>query len=529
MNTKKCKKKKCATKSCPKKVEKPITATSFYSKKVMDLFQNPKNVGEIKDFDGKGVVGNPACLIKGSFVQANFELTEIENIQPSKNVLSHDGLYHTVNANAKTNFSGKTIELKNQLGLTQLTPDHEIFAIKLPKHESFLRNKFKKTIKAEWHPASNLDKGDILLYPILKETRDRDFIPIDLTKKKFDFKSKEIPNKIKIDEKFLKLAGFYLAEGHCILKTTKVHLGFSFALDEQEFADEVKLFVKEIFGIETKERKNIKHNTISLAINNVFIARLFNDLFGKGAKNKKIPEFMLYLPVKKQSALLAGMWLGDGFFNKKIPRAGYSTISPVLVNQLKTLLLRQEISPSIYVEKEKKVNGVNHKQSFRIHVGERNSVLKLASILGIKLKVTKEKATRSWFNENYLFTPITGKTIKSFNGEVFDIAVNESHSFATNSLIAHNCGDIMELTIKVEKNKIKDIKFKTFGCAAAIATSSMITELAKGKTLEQALKITRGDVAESLDGLPPIKMHCSNLAADALHAAIEDYKKRKKS
>lgn len=89
------------------------------------------------------------------------------------------------------------------------------------------------------------------------------------------------------------------------------------------------------------------------------------------------------------------------------------------------------------------------------------------------------------------------------------------------------CGDLMTIYIKVKNNKIADIKFKTFGCGAAIATSSMTTELAKGKTLEEAMKISRGDVAESLGGLPPIKMHCSNLAADGLHAAIEDYLKKK--
>ncbi|MFB0566982.1 MAG: Fe-S cluster assembly scaffold protein NifU [Candidatus Bathyarchaeia archaeon] len=91
------------------------------------------------------------------------------------------------------------------------------------------------------------------------------------------------------------------------------------------------------------------------------------------------------------------------------------------------------------------------------------------------------------------------------------------------------CGDLMTIYIKVKDNKIVDIKFKTFGCGAAIATSSMITELAKGKTLEEALKITRGNVAESLGGLPPIKMHCSNLAADGLHAAIEDYLKKREA
>lgn len=89
------------------------------------------------------------------------------------------------------------------------------------------------------------------------------------------------------------------------------------------------------------------------------------------------------------------------------------------------------------------------------------------------------------------------------------------------------CGDVMWLYIKVKNNIITDIKFKTFGCGAAIATSSMITELARGKTIEEAKKISRQDVADSLDGLPPVKMHCSNLASDALREAIKDYEAKK--
>jgi nitrogen fixation NifU-like protein len=90
------------------------------------------------------------------------------------------------------------------------------------------------------------------------------------------------------------------------------------------------------------------------------------------------------------------------------------------------------------------------------------------------------------------------------------------------------CGDMMSIYIKVKDDKIEDIKFRTFGCGAAIATTSMTTELAKGKTLDDAKKITRQDVADELGGLPPVKMHCSNLAADALHEAIEDYRGKKK-
>jgi nitrogen fixation NifU-like protein len=85
------------------------------------------------------------------------------------------------------------------------------------------------------------------------------------------------------------------------------------------------------------------------------------------------------------------------------------------------------------------------------------------------------------------------------------------------------CGDIMELYIKINNNTIVDAKFKTFGCGAAIATSSMVTEMVKGKTIDEALEISNQAVAEALDGLPPVKMHCSVLAEEALKSAIEDY------
>jgi nitrogen fixation NifU-like protein len=90
------------------------------------------------------------------------------------------------------------------------------------------------------------------------------------------------------------------------------------------------------------------------------------------------------------------------------------------------------------------------------------------------------------------------------------------------------CGDMMTFYIKVDDDRLSDVKFKTFGCGAAIAVSSMVSEMAKGKTLEEAKKITNADVAEELEGLPKNKLHCSNLGAEALHKAIEDYEAKKK-
>ena len=88
------------------------------------------------------------------------------------------------------------------------------------------------------------------------------------------------------------------------------------------------------------------------------------------------------------------------------------------------------------------------------------------------------------------------------------------------------CGDIMKMYLKIDDGVITDVKFKTFGCCAAIATSSMATEMVKGKSIDEALQLTNKAVAEALDGLPPVKMHCSLLAEQAIHAAVEDYQKK---
>lgn len=90
------------------------------------------------------------------------------------------------------------------------------------------------------------------------------------------------------------------------------------------------------------------------------------------------------------------------------------------------------------------------------------------------------------------------------------------------------CGDLMEMYIRVRDDRIDDIRFQTFGCGSAVATSSMTTELVRGMTLDEALAVTRGDVADALDGLPPVKMHCSNLAADALHDAVKNWRSGKR-
>ena len=226
--------------------------------------------------------------------------------------------------------------------------------------------------------------------------------------------------------------------------------------------------------------------------------------------------------------ILNGLWRGDGYINPK--RAMFVTISKLLARQIETLLLRQRITFSFLIEP---AYGI-HKENYRLFIQDRVSLEKLIRITGSKIKVfrpnKKKNNPHSWFDENYYYATIREIITKPFKGVVYNLEVAGSQSFITNSLAVHNCGDLMELYIKVErkgqKEVIKDIKFSTMGCAAAIATSDMIADLVRGKTFEEALKISYQDIADGLESLPPVKVHCAYLAQEGLKAAIEDYKKK---
>jgi len=503
----------------------------MYSEKLMKLFRKPHNFGKIKNADGVGKVGNPVCVLPETMVFCNDHIKPISEVDVGERVLSHDGGYHNVKRIFRRRYSGEIITLKNKLGVTALTPDHHILAIKKPSLHRFNYTRNKKHLVSSWCHASELKKRDILLYPISKETVGIKEIPLRIERPKFDFKSKNLPKKIRINKDFLRLAGYFIAEGSTICEKCRTFLIFTFGSDEKSYVGDTKRLIKKIFGLDVKIVHKSEHNSIDVIVYSAALARFFRSLFGDKAENKHIPHFMMLLPAQNQKSLILGLWRGDGYVgvaNRKWPRAGYSTISHQLVQQIKILLLRQKISPSFYEEEEKVKDGVHHQKNYRIHVSERESMTRLARILGIKLKFVKNTSEKTWFDSNFLYSPITKKEVHSYKGFVNNLEVDKPNSYISESATLHNCGDVMYLYIKVKDDVIKDVKFETFGCAAAIGTSSMITDLIKGKTIEEALKVSKEDIAGELGGLPPIKMHCSVLATEALKAAVKDYKSKKK-
>jgi len=496
-----------------------------YTEKVMEHFTNPHNVGEIPDADGIGEVGNPVCLVSGTLIQLNNHYQEIEDVQDKERVLTHEGVYSTVKQRSVRDYSGPVIRLKNKLGSVEMTPEHLVLAIQRPDQHKYNYTRNKKTIKAEWHHVRDLKPRDIAVYPILKVTKDQEYFEIKEEFRTTREDNYALPEQVKVDADFLRLAGYYLAEGNTVTTGKRGHLCFSFNLNETEYQKDVAESIHSLFGVEASITPRNHQNVACVNAYKPKLARLFESLFGSGAANKHIPDFMLFLPPEKQAHLLKGLWNGDGYvrIEGKRPRAGYATISVQLAGQIKTLLLRQGIIPSMYQEKGSVMEGITHSESYRIHVGDVNSLKKLCTILGVECALPGTAKEHSWIADGFLFTPITSIESRQYTGKVHNFEIENQHSYVTDSFTTHNCGDLMYIYIKVKDDVLTDVRFKTFGCGAAIATSSMITDQARGKTLEEGLKISRKDVAENLGGLPPQKMHCSNLAADGLHEAIHDY------
>ena len=502
----------------------------MYTKKILNRFQNPKFAGEIKKADAVGEVGNVKCLLPNEKILIDGDFLEINKSNKRDIAFSHNLKNNIILKKFLRNYRGRIITLKNLLGQVSLTEDHLVYAIKLPKHDKYFRTKYKKELVPAWYHASELEKRDIALYPVYNVVEDRKQIHFDIPKSKWDFKSKKLPNKIPLNNDFLRLCGYFLAEGHISEGMSKNFIQLAFNIKEKGYIEDVKKIAKKLFDIDVTIRLEKSKNTAKVYLYSADLARFFKKLFSNGAKNKSIPKILMKLPPNKQKSLLEGLWKGDGYVNisRICPRAGYATISFYLSQQTKILLLRQRIVPSIYIDKEKKVRGVYHKEAYRIHVGQMDSLKKLCNILKIKYNPKSYEAISSWFDNGFLFTPITEIARRNYKGKVCNLEVDRAHSFISEAFCLHNCGDIMRVYLKIEDNKIEKIRFKTYGCVAAIASTDYLCEIVKGKTLDQAVKITSKDVVKRMGKVPAVKLHCSVLAQNALKKAIEEYKKRNK-
>lgn len=499
---------------------------SNYSKEVMKRFKKPKFAKEMNDADAVGEVGNPTCVTKDTLIFSNPEIKKITELEKNKFILSHDGEFHNITKKFIRNYKGNiyTLDIWN-LGMIQITPEHNIFALKTDRYRDKFR--FHKKYIPDWFAVQELKKGDYTLYPIPKEVVDKDFIKFDIPKPKYDFRSRNLPSKIKVDNAFLKIVGFFLAEGYTCTKKCNGTVGFCFGSHEEGYVKEVIKLMKKVFRLNYSRIERRTSHSIVIIYYSARLARFFSEQFGKGVINKHVPHWMLLLPTNKQELILSGLWQGDGYVNGRT--AKFVTISKQLAYQTFFLLLRQRILFSFLTSPQKGM----HKEHFSTYIKEQASLRKIAKLMKKEVEFPKiiESKHKSWYSGDYLYTPIRDIISNKFSGEVYNLEVGKSHSYVSSCATLHNCGDVMKVFIKIGKNKkgeefIKDISFQTFGCVAAISSSDALCELAKGKTVKEALKITRDDIVKKLHGLPSIKFHCSVLGEEALQKAIENYRNK---
>ncbi|MBN2067302.1 MAG: iron-sulfur cluster assembly scaffold protein [Candidatus Diapherotrites archaeon] len=484
----------------------------MYSDKVLDEFRHPQNIGDIKNPDGVGKVGNPQCgdlmwvyikvgknkageeIIKDIKVKTfgclppnekvvlGSEWANIDSIKEGQSVINGEGTKDFVNKFFEIPYNGKMltfVPFVSRYNSFSVTREHPILGVKrenisggksLYGKSKWLRVDRSKidSIKPEFIKAGELKTGDFLVFTSPKEKKDKTELSKDL----------------------LRLLGYYLAEGYPIAKGNAV--AFAFHKDEKEFIEEVDQLVNKIINKKTSRRT--RGNVTEI----YFCSKKFSDVLlkygGKGAKRKTLSEEIILLPPKKQMEVIKTFWAGDGDRTTRrksdSPTYRLATASEKLAIQFQEILARNGIFSSISKRQRKE------------HQIERRNVT------GSPLYIVKYKTGRKHNfvrpRKDYFLVPIKQIIQKNYDGFVYNLHMtNSPNSYLVKGFVVHNC-------------------------VAAIATSSKLTEIVKGMTLEEALKIDKAKIAKELGGLPPIKMHCSILSMDGLRKAIEDYRSKSK-
>jgi DNA primase len=405
------------------------------------------------------------CFLPGSLIKTEKGFHKIEDLDIGQRVLTHRGRYMPIFRTLWRPYRGEIVDIKirksNQV--VSLTADHNVYVIKT-KHCKYKSRKtrictwnckkncpakFYKNYKIEKLPAGQLSKDDFLLYPVNQEIKDVEFINLDnyYNRRISNYGPDicKIPVNIKVDERFLKLIGYYIAEG----SNHRAYIQFSLGNHELEFAKEIKNLIKEIFGIRASIHKR-KGNKTGLEISacNSKLSNIFENLCGKGADKKHIPFEFQFLSPQKQRIILDAIWKGDGTegevskCKRKRKYKSISTASLILAEQLKDILLRLGKEPGFYVEKEKiDKKEVHHKKFFTISWQE-DYVLHFSQFY----QDPKEKTL-------YWLCPIREIKKRYYRGDTYDLTVAGDHSYVATNFSVENCGkggDIFKFVMEIE-------------------------------------------------------------------------------
>lgn len=409
------------------------------------------------------------CFPPGELIKTPFGYHTIEDIETSDWVVSGKGNLKKVIDVMEHQYNGDliTVGVRKLGGLVRLTADHRVFVISgspyINKYKVFSRvykkyldirqnnslkyfEKVNKYLSINKIPAGELKIGDLLLYPINRQISNPEYLKLDdyLTKKtSLGTKPKALPEKIIVNQSFLKLLGYYIAEG----SNHRAYIRFSLGNHEEAFAEEIIKLIKELFNLEAKlyRRVAIKKTGIEITVCNSHLANIFENLCGKGSKNKHIPFILQELDPRRQRMILEAVIKGDGthfFANKsKNQFSSVTTISKVLKEQIVDILLRLNLFPTVSVHKERvSLSGTHHQESYYISWTEQD----------------KQKYQHLYYEQDgseYWLLPITKLASEKYQGPVHNFTVADDHSYVATNFAVGNCdkgGDIFKFMMEKE-------------------------------------------------------------------------------
>jgi len=384
------------------------------------------------------------CLPPGQKIWTQNGLREIELVQEGDSVLTHIGSLQKVNKVMNRQHHGQLIMIKTSLlGKTvAITPDHEILAIQRRKYVHKNGEEFRENSKrsfqrgVNWIPAQELKIRDLVAFPIpntvidLLELKIAPFLPeVEgwfqddswyYTRGRGKQGRGKLPKSIPINKDFMRLAGWYLSEGSAGVS------GVNIANISTAVQDEMVQLFRSVFDVSIKtDRKGVWCRSRS-------IAKLLIGLFGKGAHNKKIPDFIFHLPQEKQIHLLQALWAGDGHIREN--RVSYKTVSEELALGIIFLTARMGTMP--YFQRNSKYFSLNYRgQSMR----------KMQELLCSKSLSTYYMRDQHWLHDNIIWLPVREITVKEYEGIVYNLEVDVDNSYMTEGFVVHNCQDNQRL------------------------------------------------------------------------------------
>jgi len=370
----------------------------------------------------------PGCVTGETLVISNPSVKQIQLVKPGDRVLNASGEYNRVAARIRHRYYGPMYRVRAKaFGEIVATPEHPFVAVR----RTWGRHKHNTDFTEEKVEASNLRVGDYLVFPVMQTVSDLPNFAIEYQRKAKDTRSIPLPREVPMDDDFLKLAGYYIAEG----SSHRRSLIFSFNKDETEFIDDVTTLMHRLFNLNGSVDED--GQGADLVFNSSYLAEIFEEAFGADAEDKRIPHEFMFLPLAKQKSLIRGLWRGDGDFKKS--KARYTTTSVVLAEQVKMLLLRQGIVPITQIEPAHD----NHRTAYRLYVSYWRDYNKLAEIVGVPHRRENTRDKRSSVLRNgKVYLPVSSIKTFQFDGYVYDLTMDDpSHTFVTSVTASGNCGD----------------------------------------------------------------------------------------